>query len=112
MLDTIDKGFEGEFGFAPPGHTTLVSSYPAKSAGLQACDYLLWALQRFYECNEESYLHALWPKFVRVLDLDAPAPKIKGKPGAGSSSGRVQFNEKHPLTSESRAGAWNKDREI
>jgi hypothetical protein len=112
VLDDIDKGFESSFGFAPHGHTTVVSSYPAKSAGLQACDYLLWALQRFYERNEERYLHALWPKFVRVLDLDAPAPKTKGKPGMGASSGGVEFNEKHPLTLESRAGAWNKDREI
>ena len=112
VLDTIDRSFEGDFGFAPHGHTTVVSSYPAKSAGLQACDYLLWALQRFYERNEERYLHALWPKFVRVLDLDAPTPKIKGKPGVGALSGGVEFNEKHPLTLKSRAGAWNKDREI
>ncbi len=67
-------------------------------------------LQRFYGRNEERYLHALWPKFVRVLDLDAPAPKTKGKQGA--QSGGVEFNEKHPLTLKSRAGAWNKDREI
>jgi hypothetical protein len=108
VLDDIDKGFESSFGFAPHGHTTVVSSYPAKSAGLQACDYLLWALQRFYERNEERYLHALWPKFVRVLDLDAPAPKTKGKPVLDG----VEFTEKHPLTLESRAGVWNKDREI
>ena len=108
VLVNIDKGFEGDFGFAPHGHTTVVSSYPAKSAGLQACDYLLWALQRFYERNEERYLQAMWPKFVRVLDLDAPAPKTKGKPVLGG----VEFNEKHPLTLESRAGVWSKDREI
>lgn len=108
VMDTIDKGFEGDFGFAPHGHTAVHSSYPAKSAGLQACDYLLWALQRFYERNEERFLHAMWPKFVRVLDLDAPAPKTKGKPVYGG----VEFNEKHPLTLESRAGVWNKDREI
>ena len=78
------------------------------SAGLQACDYLLWALQRFYERTEERYLHAMLPKFVRVLDLDAPAPKTKRRPVLGG----VEFNEKHPLTLESRAGVWNKDREI
>ena len=84
------------------------SGFPSTSAGLQACDYLLWALQRFYERKEERYLHAMWSKFARVLDLDAPAPKTKGKPVYGG----VEFNEKHPLTLESRAGAWNKDREI
>ena len=85
-----------------------MSSYPAESAGLQACDYLLWALQRFYERNEERFLHAMWPKFARVLDLDAPAPKTRRKAVLGG----VEFNEKHPLTLASRAGVWNKDREI
>ncbi|WP_394757455.1 DUF3800 domain-containing protein [Rhodoferax sp.] len=108
VLDNIDEGFKGDFGFAPHGHTTVHSDYPSASAGLQACDYLLWALQRFYERSEERYLHAMWPKFTRVLDLDAPAPKTKGKPVAAG----VAFNEKHPLTLESRAGVWKKDREI
>ncbi len=108
VLDNIDEGFKGDFGFAPHGHTTVHSGYPSASAGLQACDYLLWAFQRFYERAEERYLHAMWPKFTQVLDLDAPAPKTKGKPLPTG----VAFNEKHPLTLESRAGVWNKDREI
>ena len=102
VLDTIDLGFKGDFGFDPHGNTAVHSSYPSASAGLQACDYLLWALQRFYERDEERYLQAMWPKFVRVLDLDAPAPKTKGKPVLGG----VEFNEKHPLTLKSRAGVW------
>ena len=108
VLDNIDKSFEGDFDFAPHGHTHVYSSYPPQSAGLQTCDYLLWALQRFYERNEERYLGAMWSKFVRVLDLDAPAPKTRAK---AVLSG-VEFNEKHPLTLKSRAGVWNKDREI
>ena len=108
VLDNIDKSFEGDFGIAPQGHTVVQSSYPPESAGLQACDYLLWALQRFYERKEERYLRALWPKFARVLDLDAPVPKTRGK----LAEVGVEFNEKHPLTLESRAGVWNKDREI
>ena len=108
VLDDIDEGFKGDFGFDPHGDTVVRSGFPNTSAGLQACDYLLWALQRFYERDEERYLHAMWPKFVRVLDLDAPAPKTKGQPVYGG----VEFNEKHPLTLESRAGVWKKDREI
>ena len=108
VLDNIDDGFKGVFGFAPHGHTTVHSSYPSASAGLQTCDYLLWALQRFYERTEERYLHAMWPKFVRVLDLDAPVPKTKGRPVLGG----VEFNKEHPLNLESRAGVGNKDREI
>ena len=108
VLDNIDESFKEDFGFEPHGHTTVRSGYPHASAGLQACDYLLWALQRFYERDEERYLQAMWPKFVRILDLDAPAPKTKGKPVHGG----VEFNEKHPLTLASRAGVWKKDREI
>lgn len=101
VLDQIDARFANDFGFMPHGHTTIHSSYPSLTAGLQACDYLLWALQRFYERHEERYLHAMWPKFARVFDLDAPVPKTKGKPiHAG-----VEFNEKHPLSLKSRAGA-------
>lgn len=108
VLDQIDAGFADDFGFAPHGHTTVHSSYPSLTAGLQACDYLLWALQRFYERREERYLQAMWPKFARVLDLDAPAPKTRGKPAQFG----VEFNEKHPLSLKSRAGVGNEDREI
>lgn len=108
VLDQVDAGFADDFGFAPHGHTTVHSSYPSLTAGLQACDYLLWALQRFYERNEERYLHAMWPKFARVFDLDMPAPKTRGKPVQLG----VEFNEKHPLSLKSRAGIGNKDREI
>ena len=108
VLDSIDAGFQDDFGFDLHDKTTVDSSYPSASVGLQACDYLLWALQRFYERSEERYLRALWPKFVRVLDLDAPAPKTKRNPVLGG----VEFNEKHPLTLQSRAGVWNVDREI
>lgn len=100
VLDQIDAGFSNDFGFMPHGPTTVQSSYPSRTAGLQACDYLLWALQRFYERNEERYLHAMWPKFVHVFDLDAPVPKTRGKPAHAG----VEFNEKHPLSLKSRAG--------
>jgi hypothetical protein len=100
VLDQIDAGFADDFGFAPHGTTTVHSSYPSLTAGLQACDYLLWALQRFYERNEERYLQAMWPKFAFVLDLDLPAPKTRGKPARAG----VEFNEKHPLSLKSRAG--------
>lgn len=109
VLDGIDSGFEADFGFAPHGHTTVHSTFPSKSAGLQACDYLLWALQRFYERGEERYLIATWPLFQRVLDLDVPVANRKKRAPA---TARVEFNEKHPLTLVNRAGVGNKDRGI
>jgi hypothetical protein len=43
---------------------------PAEHAGLQAVDYFLWALQRFYERREDRYVGLLWPAFRLVHDLD------------------------------------------
>ena len=105
VLDDIERGFVSDFGFAPHGHTNIHSSFPSKSVGLQACDYLLWALQRFYERAEERYLRALWPQFAHVLDLDAPV--AKPKKGAANTEA-VEFNEKHPLTLANRAGVGEK----
>lgn len=82
-----------------------VIRFPHKSAGLQACDYLLWSLQRIYERGDERCLSALWPQFTRVLDLDVPlvAPRKRG-----ALTQEVEFNEKHPLTLASRAGVGDK----
>ena len=101
VLQTIDDGFEADFGFAPHGQTTVQSGFPNASAGLQACDYLLWALQRFYERGEERYLRAMWPQFARVVDLDVPIAKPRKR---GPTHEAVEFHEKHPLTLASRAG--------
>jgi len=105
VLDAIDSGFVSAFGFAPHGQTTVHSTYPHKSVGLQACDYLLWALQRFYERGEARYLGALWPQFTRVLDLDVPPTTPKKR---GPKTEAVEFNEKHPLTLANRAGVGEK----
>lgn len=50
-----------------------------ETACLQACDYFLWALQRFYEtrCHpetgeerrEDRFLSAIWPQVSQVHDL-------------------------------------------
>jgi hypothetical protein len=89
---TVGVAFKrfGKSGSSTVTPAILQSTYPSKSAGLQACDYLLWALQRFYERGEERYLHAMWSKFDSVLDLD----DLNG----------TTFNEKHLLSLESRAG--------
>jgi len=105
VLDEIDSGFHADFGFAPHGATTVHSAFPSASAGLQACDYLLWALQRFYERGEDRYLAAMRPHFTRVLDLDVPQA---GPEKRGAGTGIVEFNEKHPLTLLSRAGVGKK----
>ena len=104
VLDKIDSGFHADFGIAPHGKTTVHSGFPSKSAGLQACDYLLWALQRFYERAEERYLGPLWPQFTRVLDLDVPIQRSKKR----VVFEEIEFNVKHPLALVSRAGVGSK----
>ncbi len=38
--------------------------------GLQAVDYYLWALQRFYERGEERFLDLIWLQVGEIHDLD------------------------------------------
>ena len=67
---------------------------------LQAVDYVLWAVQRFYEVRrhevtgqslrEERFLRLLWPQIDEILDLDfGPA-------------GNSVFDARHPLLLEER----------
>ena len=95
-----------ESGLARPKPTEVLCSFPKDHAGLQAVDYYLWALQRFYERSEVRYLNFVWPQILEVLDLDLPQ---------GASQFKQQstvFNQEHPLTLESRAGVGKMDREI
>jgi len=46
--------------------------------GLQAVDYFLWALQRFYEIGDVRYLSYIWPKVSPVLDADDRQEKPYG----------------------------------
>lgn len=103
-LSEVEQAFERDFGLPSHAGTTLDSTYPWKSAGLQACDYFLWALQRFYERGEERFLTAMWPQFVEVIDLDLGASGTRGK----APRANLVFNEKHPLNLANRAGVENK----
>lgn len=69
-LEKADHTFEQSFGFAHTAETEIMSSTPPKSGGLQAIDYYLWALQRFYERGEERYVELIWPQIGEVHDLD------------------------------------------
>lgn len=69
-LEEAAKAFERSFGFAHPAKNSVVSSTPPKCVGLQAVDYYLWALQRFYERREERFLELIWPQVGEIHDLD------------------------------------------
>lgn len=90
------------------GPIEVVCGFPRAHAGLQAVDYYLWALQRFYERGESRYLDFVWPQTLEVIDLDAPNPMHKGP----RRDEGVVFDAEHPLTLGHRAGVGKRDREI
>jgi hypothetical protein len=96
----VEQHFERDFGFARSVSVDVASGYPWDVAGLQACDYFLWALQRFYERGEERFLKAMWPQFIEVVDMDLDAPKRRGKPRERG----VTFTKENPLGLTTRAG--------
>ncbi len=69
-LEQAGEAFQRSFGFAHPATNSVISTTPAKSVGLQAVDYYLWALQRFCERREERFLELIWPQVGEIHDLD------------------------------------------
>ena len=107
-IEHEDRSLEAAIGLMRPKPTEVVCSVPKDHAGLQAVDYYLWALQRFYERGEARYLDFIWPQTLEIIDLDATPVKKRGQRRAEF----VVFNKEHPLTLESRAGVGRNDREI
>lgn len=91
-LDEASKEFEQGFGFSNKAEVMIISSSPPKTPGLQAVDYFLWALQRFYERREDRFLELIWPKVAEIHDLDYVEAGRKG----------VFFRKGKPLTLENR----------
>lgn len=69
-LTQAATAFASSFGFLHPATNDIVSSTPPHCPGLQAVDYYLWALQRFYERGEERFLDLIWPQVGEIHDLD------------------------------------------
>ena len=95
--------FENKMGFSRGGadawHIRIAD--PGTEACLQAVDYFLWALQRFYEQRRDSqtglpkprearYLNLLWPQMGEIHDMDF------------GPSGGTHFHGGRPLTLEER----------
>ncbi len=69
-LEHANVEFERSYGFRNKAETRIDSCYSHESGGLQAVDYYLWALQRFYERAEERYVEFIWPQVGDIHDLD------------------------------------------
>lgn len=68
----------------------IIAARPADAGGLQAVDYLLWALQRLYERGEERYWEYVAAKASLIHDVDDTRTNEYG----------VYYTKKNPLTKE------------
>ena len=72
--------------------TQVRSSVPSQEAGLQIVDYFLWALQRFYERDEDRYFLGLANRFRLIMDQDDTRLAPYGR----------WYTQRDPLTKEKR----------
>lgn len=86
-IERAEARFEMEYGVRRSADVSILASTPPQSAGLQAVDYCLWALQRHYERGEDRYIELIWDKVVEIEDMDRVEGGRKG----------VVYNKKRPL---------------
>jgi hypothetical protein len=69
-LETARNNFRRKWSIQSEAPIELLATTPAVDACLQAADYVLWALQRLYEREEERYWEYVWPMVALVHDVD------------------------------------------
>lgn len=87
-LEAARLAFRDRWGVMGNAPIEIVPSNPSEVICLQAADYFLWALQRFYERDEDRFLHLIWPKTKLVLDVDDTRDKGYG----------AYYNQAKPLS--------------
>jgi len=87
-LQIARERFAQQWGKQPSSIVNVTPQKPQGNGGLQAVDYFLWSLQRFYERKEDRYLELLWNSFRLVHDLDDTRKTPYG----------VYYTRKKPLT--------------
>lgn len=69
-IERAEEDFVERFGFGRDADWHIHVSDPSTTVCLQAADYFLWALQRFYERRETRFLSMMWPQIGEIHDLD------------------------------------------
>jgi hypothetical protein len=74
-LENARQSFEHSYGIKAKAKVEIAEAMPPGNPGLQAVDYLLWAIQRFYEGGWEKdegdrFVQLVWPKVSAIHDLD------------------------------------------
>ena len=87
-LEAARQRFAEKCGKTSCAEINVLASNSKDAAGLQATDYFLWALQRFYERGENRYLELLRPAFSLVRDIDDTRQNKYGE----------YYTQKKPLT--------------
>ncbi len=87
-LEAARLRFAGQRGIVSAAPLNVLPRAAHEAPGLQATDYLLWALQRLYERREDRYLQYVWPLVRLVHDVDDTRSAQYG----------VYFTQKKPLT--------------
>ena len=87
-LDAARLRFAEQWGIVSAASLNVLPRSAHETAGLQAADYLLWAVQRLYERREDRYLQYVWPLVRLVHDVDDTRTAQYG----------VYYTQKKPLT--------------
>ncbi len=69
-IEQAERDFESKFGFGRNAQWHINVSDPKTTICLQAVDYFLWSVQRFYEKGEQRFLDMMWPQIGEIHDLD------------------------------------------
>lgn len=90
QLEHARANFRRRHGIKTIAPIEIIPDSAEQSAGLQAADYFLWALQRLYERGEERYWGYVAPKASLVHDVDDTRRKDYGE----------YYTKENPLTAE------------
>ena len=89
-LEQAKANFRFMFRVESASPIDIVAMNSAQSAGLQAADYFLWALQRVYERGEDRYWNYVAEKASLVHDVDDTRSEEYG----------MYYAKRNPLTAE------------
>jgi hypothetical protein len=92
-LEAARAAFRKRWGITTTAPIEILPASPHEVVCLQAVDYFLWALQRFYERGEDRFLNLVWPQTRLVIDVDDTREKAYG----------VYYTQTHALTLAARA---------
>ncbi len=69
-IELARNNLRSSWGIEATSPIEIIAASPAEAGGLQAVDYLLWALQRLYERGEDRYWDYVAAKASLVHDVD------------------------------------------